>query len=109
MESDMARSPRPAAAVLLTLALATCLTAGDASRGYLVCVSNERSGEVALIDSASLQVLASIPVGKRPRGIHPSPDGRFLYVALSGTPIGGPPKLDAKGNPIFEDKDDDGD
>jgi YVTN family beta-propeller protein len=50
-------------------------------------------------------------VGKRPRGIHTSPDGKNVYVALSGTPIEGPPQLDANGNPVFarahEDKDSD--
>jgi YVTN family beta-propeller protein len=55
--------------------------------------------------------VASIPVGKRPRGIHASPDGKFVYVALSGTPPSPPPKLDAQGNPIFQkgkgDDDDD--
>src|SRR5205085_11593467 len=30
--------------------------------------------------------LATLPVGKRPRGIHCSPDGRRVYVALSGSP-----------------------
>jgi YVTN family beta-propeller protein len=57
-------------------------------------------------------VLGTIPVGKRPRGIHASPDGKTVYVALSGTPIAAPPQLDAKGNPIFQkakdDDDDDG-
>ena len=53
--------------------------------------------------------MASIPVGKRPRGIHASPDGKTLYVALSGTPIGAPPKLDAAGNPVFEKGHDDDD
>ena len=53
-----------------------------------------------------------MPVGKRPRGIHSSPDGRTVYVALSGTPIEAPPELDAAGNPIFKKghgKDDDDD
>ena len=36
-----------------------------------------------------------------------SPDGRFLYVAVSGSPIKGPPKLDGQGNPVFEPDDDD--
>ena len=39
-------------------------------------------GDVTLIDGATQQVVATIPVGKRPRGIHASPDGRTLYVAL---------------------------
>src|SRR5437764_10923354 len=68
---------------------------------YLVCVTNERGGDVTLIDGATHAVVATLPVGKRPRGIHPSPDGRTLYVALSGRPIEGPPQLDASGNPIF--------
>src|SRR4051794_40772421 len=79
----------------------------DAPTSYWVCVSNEKSGDVTLIDGATQKVIATIPVGKRPRGIHPSPDGRALYVALSGRPIEGPPQLDAKGNPIFHKNDDD--
>ena len=30
------------------------------------------------------------PLGKRPRGIHASPDHKTIYVALSGSPIAGP-------------------
>src|SRR4051812_49625333 len=69
---------------------------------YWVCVSNERSGDVTILDGADRAVLATIKVGKRPRGIHRSPDGKRLFVALSGSPITGPPKLDARGTPIFE-------
>src|SRR3954471_3579722 len=86
------------------LALAACVPAAAAAdRGYWVCVSNERSGDVTVIDGADRKVVATIPVGKRPRGVHPSPDGRLLYVAVSGSPITGPPKLDPKGKPIFEE------
>ena len=75
---------------------------------YQVYVSNERSGDITIIDGVGHQVLGTIPVGKRPRGIHASPDGKTVYVALSGTPIAAPPQLDAKGNPIFQrGKDDD--
>ena len=35
-------------------------------------------------------MLQSIAVGKRPRGIRGSPDGKTVYVALSGSPMGGP-------------------
>src|SRR5580700_4335798 len=80
----------------------------QAGQNYQVFVSNEKSGDVTVIDGADNQVLATIPVGKRPRGIHASPDGKTVYVALSGTPIAAPPQLDAKGNPIFQrGKDDD--
>ena len=83
---------------------------GLAGPNYQIWVSNERSGDVTLIDGGDNKVLGSIPVGKRPRGIHSSPDGKAVYVALSGTPIQAPPQLDAKGNPIFKrDKADDDD
>src|ERR1700722_1723077 len=83
---------------------------GQASQNYQVYVSNEKSGDVTVINGSDNQVLGTIPVGKRPRGIHASPDGKTVYVALSGTPIAAPPQLDAKGNPIFQkSKDDDDD
>src|ERR1700722_13865168 len=83
---------------------------GLAGQNYQIWVSNEKSGDVTLIDGGNNQVLGSIPVGKRPRGIHAAPDGKTVFVALSGTPIAAPPQLDAKGNPIFQrGKDDDDD
>jgi YVTN family beta-propeller protein len=85
---------------------------GQAGQNYQVYVSNEKSGDVTVINGSDNQVLGTIAVGKRPRGIHASPDGKTVYVALSGTPIAAPPQLDAKGNPIFQkakdDDDDDG-
>jgi YVTN family beta-propeller protein len=83
---------------------------GQAAQNYQIYVSNEKSGDVTVIDGGDHQVLATIAVGKRPRGIHASPDGKTVYVALSGTPIAAPPQLDANGNPIFQrGKDDDDD
>jgi YVTN family beta-propeller protein len=73
---------------------------------FLICVTNERSGDVSIIDGNSFERLATIPVGKRPRGIHAGRDGNLLFVAVSGTPIAPPPRLDEKGNPVFEDEDD---
>ena len=61
-----------------------------------IYVSNEKSGDLTVIDGASQAVTATIPVGKRPRGIRLSPDGKTLFVAVSGTPISAPPQLDAK-------------
>jgi PQQ-dependent catabolism-associated beta-propeller protein len=55
-----------------------------------VYVTNERSGDVSVIDAATNEVAATIPVGKRPRGIRLSPVGRTVYVALSGSPISPP-------------------
>ena len=56
-----------------------------------VFVTNELSGDLTIIDGDRLQVVATIPLGKRPRGIEATRDGRRLYIALSGSPIEGPP------------------
>src|SRR5215468_3827750 len=53
---------------------------------HLVFVSNERSGDVTVIDGATDTVVGSFPVGKRPRGIHATPDGQRVFVTLSGSP-----------------------
>jgi YVTN family beta-propeller protein len=60
---------------------------------YHVYVTNERSNDLTIIDSVTNDVVATVPLGKRPRGIHASPDGQTIYVALSGSPIA-PPGVD---------------
>jgi len=80
-----------------------------AADGYQIFVSNEKAGTITVINGADFKVTDTIIAGKRPRGIHASPDGKIVYVALSGTPIEAPPKLDANGNPIFEKGHDDDD
>ncbi|MDB6021230.1 MAG: beta-propeller repeat protein, partial [Pedosphaera sp.] len=98
---------------VLICGFAGCCVAPFVARAdadYQIFVTNEKSGDVTVIDGASQKAVATIPVGKRPRGIHVSPDGKTVYVAVSGTPISAPPQLDAKGNPIFKrGKDDDDD
>ena len=58
-------------------------------------VTNENSGDLSVIDTATRRVIATIPLGKRPRGIKVSPDGATLYVALSGSPMA-PPGTDER-------------
>jgi YVTN family beta-propeller protein len=58
--------------------------------GPRLYVTDEVSGDMTVIDAGTHKVIATVPLGKRPRGIHPSPDGKTLYVALSGSPIAGP-------------------
>ena len=111
----MSETKQKSMGALLAVALAALLpvaTPAQAAGSYQIYVSNEKSGDVTVIDGASLEAVATFPVGKRPRGIHASPDGKTVYVALSGTPIEGPPELDAQGDPVFKrdkDKDDDDD
>ncbi|WP_438481946.1 beta-propeller fold lactonase family protein [Oleiharenicola lentus] len=62
-----------------------------AADSYHVVVTNERSGDLSVFAAPSHTLIATIPVGKRPRGIQLTPDKRTLLVALSGSPIAGPP------------------
>src|SRR2546426_3128480 len=55
-----------------------------------VYVTNEASGDLTVIDASTQAVIATAPLGKRPRGIKASPDGKTLYVALSGSPSAPP-------------------
>ncbi len=65
-------------------------TAADDGRGPRVYVSDETGSAVVVVDPEAGRVVQRLAVGKRPRGIKVSPDGRHLLVALSGSPIGGP-------------------
>src|SRR4029077_20605057 len=68
--------------VAISLALAVCAEA----QNYFVFVSNERSGDVSVIDGTTDAVVATFKVGKRPRGIHAAPEGQRIFVTLTGSP-----------------------
>ena len=105
---------RTAGAVLLltALAVAGCSRSGQsAPASTLVYVTNEFSGDLSIVDGATGKVQGTYPLGKRPRGIRLSPDGRMLYVALSGSPVAPPgsdesklppPDLGADGVGLFD-------
>src|SRR5216117_4218677 len=71
---------------ILCVFLAGALVVRAESADYFVYVSNERSGDISVIDGATDEVVATFRVGKRPRGIHAAPDGKRLFVTLSGSP-----------------------
>jgi YVTN family beta-propeller protein len=98
-----------AVSLLLAAVLSGPAIPAAGSPEYQVYVSNEKSGDVTVINGGDFSVAATIAVGKRPRGIHASADGKTVYVALSGTPIEGAPQIDARGNPVFANKKDDDD
>src|SRR5437879_564189 len=81
--------------VILALAVAAvsiaCGRPTKPQSSYLVYVSNEASGDLTIIDPDQPEAVATIPLGKRPRGIHAF--GSLLYVALSGSPFA-PPGVD---------------
>jgi YVTN family beta-propeller protein len=56
-------------------------------------VSNETGGTIDIVDPDAGTLEGRITVGKRPRGLKVSRDGKVLYVALSGSPIA-PPGVD---------------
>ena len=74
-----------------TLALFGCGRGGQGAAGSnLVFVTDEFGGDLGVVDGATGKVEGTYPLGKRPRGIRLSPDGRVLYVALSGSPVAPP-------------------
>ncbi len=61
------------------------LPAASVSSAPLIYVTDEPGGVVAVVDPALAQVVARIVVGKRPRDVLLSADGKLLYAALSGS------------------------
>ena len=91
-------TPPPAAplrAFSLALACALLCMPLTALAGR-VYVSNEDGESVTVLDADSGNTVATIPVGKRPRGLKLSHDGSQLYVAVSGLPKCPPSVPDAE-------------
>jgi YVTN family beta-propeller protein len=100
--------PRPALPILRPLVLALALpfaavacisalgssggsapsaaAASAAAQGPFAYVSNEGSGDLTVIDTARDEVVGTVKVGKRPRGIRLDARGERVFVALSGSP-----------------------
>src|SRR5262245_31391467 len=78
-----AAAARALAVRAVMLALACASISAFAARAY---VSNEDGESVTVIDTAKGEAVATVPVGKRPRGLKLSHDGSSLYVAVSGLP-----------------------
>src|SRR5262245_61255322 len=82
--SREAQPPAPAASP------APAPAPAPAPPGPRLYVSDETGGAVIVVDPAGGQVVERIVVGKRPRGLRITRDGKQLLVALSGSPIAGP-------------------
>lgn len=78
-----------------------------ASREWIY-TSNEDAGELNIVSAGDHKVLATIPVGQRPRGVRVSPDGSKVYVALSGSPKCPPSMSDEECESQKSDKSKDG-
>jgi YVTN family beta-propeller protein len=77
------------AGLALLPALATGALAAPAPAAR-VWVSAEDAGEIAAVDPIKGEVAFRVKVGRRPRGLKLSPDGKLLYVTLTGTPKADP-------------------
>lgn len=71
-------------------------------------VTNEDSQELTVIDTRVDTVIASMPVGTRPRGVRVSADGKTVFVALSGSPRCPPTMPDEECAKLKTDKSKDG-
>src|SRR5438067_12858515 len=71
---------RRAAVWAASLGLMSAL--GASSREPLLYVTNEIPNTISVVSPRTNSVVATIPVGKRPRGMALSPDRRTVYVAL---------------------------
>jgi PQQ-dependent catabolism-associated beta-propeller protein len=109
------------------LAGAAALALAQPAVGYTVYVSNERGNSITVIDHDSGEVIETIEVGQRPRGMSVSPDGRHLYILVGDNdridvldtetrqivhtlPAGPDPELSAmhpSGNPLYVSNEDD--
>ena len=90
----MIRVPSLAAAVAASLVTLTCSLAWTRAYAARAYVSNEDDGTVSVVDTQRLESIATIAVGKRPRGMVLSRDGKQLYVVVSGLPKCPPPLTD---------------
>src|SRR6187200_466150 len=55
---------------------------GTQASAFTAYVSNEKSNTISVIDTEKFQVVKTIKVGQRPRGIELTKDGKFILVAV---------------------------
>src|SRR5712691_7485983 len=67
----------------LMVALLALLLGATTARAYTVYVTNEKDGTVSIIDSTKLEVVRTVKVGQRPRGITLTKDHRWLLICAS--------------------------
>ena len=74
----------PRLAVVLAAALLATGQAASAKSTGVIFVSNERSGDLTVLDGKSLKPVADLATGRRPRDMHFNTDRTMLYVACAG-------------------------
>src|SRR6478736_2236954 len=66
----------------LLLGLCACAFAASPAGAYLAYVSNEKGNTVSVIDTTKWEVIRTIKVGQRPRGIEFTKDQKYVLVAV---------------------------
>src|SRR5207302_2356862 len=64
------------------LAVGVFVLVGAQASAFTAYVSNEKSNTISVIDTDKFQVVKTIKVGQRPRGIELTKDGKFILVAV---------------------------
>ena len=79
----------PALVAILAAALVvgTLLAGAVPARAYTAYVTNEKDNTVSVVDLDTWTVTKTVDVGRRPRGIIMSPDGKELYICASDDDI----------------------
>jgi YVTN family beta-propeller protein len=83
MRSRFAFGVSTCKAVLIGCVLGLTMPGAQAERVY---VSNEDGNSISVVDTERAEVIATIDVGKRPRGLKLDRKGARLFVAVSGLP-----------------------
>src|SRR5947209_18513221 len=75
--------------ILFRLLLGAALSAFGAARAsaFMAYVSNEKSNTVSVIDTNKWEVVRTIKVGQRPRGIAFTGDQKYVLVAVGDDDI----------------------
>jgi YVTN family beta-propeller protein len=81
----IARDTVLAVIAVATLVAAPTLTSASRSDQGALLVLNKSESTLAIIDPATLKVLARVPTGEAPHEVAASADGRFAFVSNYGT------------------------
>ena len=66
--------------------------------GKYLLTADQKSGDVSVIDTASMAVVRRITIGKNPEFMRMHPDGKSAYVTYEPSAPGGPPGKAEKGS-----------
>jgi YVTN family beta-propeller protein len=69
--------------LLLTASVLLGLGVTQPALAYRIFVSNEKDNTVTVLDGASLEIVKTVPVGARPRGMVLSADGKTIFICTS--------------------------